>query len=57
MPSVAPVAEPELTEQERNALLGGFIGIRDAAHQEDVGQWANAVIALLEDEAGYEGVF
>ena len=50
-----PVAEPELTEQERNALLGGFMTIRDQERLDDVADWANAVIALLEDEAGYEG--
>src|SRR3954447_9482778 len=54
---LSPVVEPGLTEQERNALLGGFIAIRDADHLDDVADWANAVIALLEDEAGYEAAF
>jgi hypothetical protein len=42
--------EPPLTEQELNALLGGFMRIRDQEHLDDVADWANAVIALLEDE-------
>jgi chorismate mutase len=44
--------EPErpLAEQELNALLGGFMRIRDQEHLDDVADWANAVIALLEDE-------
>jgi hypothetical protein len=50
-----PVAEPQLTEAERNALLAGFMTIRDRERMDDVADWANAVIALLEDEAGYEG--
>src|SRR5262249_8796581 len=54
---LSPIDEPELTEAERDALLGGFITIRDQEHLDDVADWANAVIALLEDEAGYEGVF
>ena len=43
-------AEVGLTEQELNALLGGFMRIRDQEHLDDVADWANAVIALLEDE-------
>ncbi len=39
-----------LTEQELDALLGGFRRIRDQEPLDDVGDWANAVIALLEDE-------
>ena len=42
--------ERPLTEQELNALLGGFMRIRDQEHLDDVADWANAVIALLEDE-------
>lgn len=38
-----------LTEQEVNALLGGFIRIRDQEPLDDVADWANAVVALLED--------
>ncbi len=52
-----PVAEPALTEQERNRLLAGFMTIRDQERLDDVADWANAVIALLEDETGYEGAF
>ena len=49
---VAPEPDPgrPLTEQELNALLGGFLRIRDQEHLDDVADWANAVIALLEDE-------
>ena len=54
---LSPVPEPALTDAERDALLSGFITIRDQEHLDDVADWANAVIALLEDEAGYEGVF
>ena len=38
-----------LTEQDVNALLGGFIRIRDEEPRDDVADWANAVVALLED--------
>jgi hypothetical protein len=38
-----------LTEQDVNALLQGFIRIRDQESLDDVGDWANAVVALLED--------
>jgi hypothetical protein len=53
---ISPIDEPKLTEPELNALLAGFMAIRDAEHLDDVADWANAVIALLEDETGYEGV-
>jgi hypothetical protein len=53
---LSPVEEPKLTEPELNALLAGFMTIRDTEHLDDVADWANAVIALLEDETGYEGV-
>ena len=49
---LSPVEEPKLTEPEINALLGGFMTIRDSEHLDDVADWANAVIALLEDETG-----
>ena len=39
------IAEPEL-----DALLRGFMTIRDQEPRDDVADWANAVIALLEDE-------
>jgi hypothetical protein len=38
-----------LTEQEIDALLGGFLRIRDQEPRDDVSDWANAVVALLED--------
>jgi hypothetical protein len=46
--------EPEpglmLTEPERDALVRGFMTIRDQEPRDDVADWANAVLALLEDE-------
>ena len=39
-----------LSEQELYALLVGFKTIRDTEPADDVTDWANAVIALLEDE-------
>ena len=41
-----------LSEQELNILIPGFRAIRDQEPQDDVSDWANAVVALLEDEAG-----
>jgi len=38
-----------LSEQERDALISGFIVIRDQEHLDDVADWANAVLQLLED--------
>jgi hypothetical protein len=43
-------AEPALTEQEIEGLAGGFLRIRDQERLDDVSDWANAVVALLEDE-------
>ena len=40
-----------LTEQELDGLVAGFITIRDQEPLDDVSDWANAVLALLEDEA------
>jgi hypothetical protein len=37
-------------DQELYALLVGFKTIRDSEPRDDVTDWANAVIALLEDE-------
>ena len=54
---LSPVDEPRLTEPEINALISGFMTIRDGEHLDDVADWANAVLALLEDEVGYEGTF
>jgi hypothetical protein len=41
-----------LTARERDELMTGFRTIRDQEPLDDVGDWANAVLALLEDEAG-----
>jgi hypothetical protein len=41
-----------LTSRERDELMTGFITIRDQEPLDDVGDWANAVLTLLEDEAG-----
>ncbi len=45
-------AEPGdmLTLPELNVLIAGFTTIRDQEPLDDVGDWANAVLALLEDE-------
>ena len=40
-----------LTKQEAESLMAGFMTIRDQEHLDDVANWANAVLALLEDEA------
>lgn len=40
-----------LTAQELDALIGGFLRIRDQEPRDDVSDWANAVVALLEDES------
>ena len=40
-----------LSPQELNILIPGFRTIRDQEPLDDVGDWANAVVALLEDEA------
>ena len=39
-----------LSGPELDRLLAGFMTIRDQEPLDDVGNWANAVIALLEDE-------
>ena len=41
-----------LSRQELDVLITGFTAIRDQEPLDDVGDWANAVVALLEDEAG-----
>ncbi|HEU0057345.1 MAG TPA: hypothetical protein VFQ08_08810 [Gaiella sp.] len=38
-----------LTEQEIDVQLGGYLRIRDQEPRDDVSDWANAVVALLED--------
>jgi hypothetical protein len=40
----------ELGTAELDALLTGFKSIRDSEQLDDVTDWANAVIALLQDE-------
>ena len=40
-----------LRPQELDALMVGFITIRDQEPLDDVVDWANAVVALLEDDA------
>ena len=40
-----------LTKRELDGLATGFILIRDQEPLDDVGDWANAVVALIEDEA------
>jgi hypothetical protein len=44
-------AESVLTERELDGLFTGFTTIRDQEPLDDVADWANAVLALLEDEA------
>jgi hypothetical protein len=46
-------AAPEhmLSGEELDRLAVGFITIRDQERLDDVADWANAVLALLEDEA------
>ena len=50
--NVAGAPEPgdELTSQELDVLIAGFKTIRDREPLDDVGDWANAVLALLVDE-------
>jgi len=45
-------AAAALTRGELQGLLVGFRTIRDEEPLDDVADWANAVLALLEDEAG-----
>ena len=44
-----------LTRQELDGLTAGFKAIRDQEPLDDVADWANAVVALLEDEAPRSG--
>ena len=39
-----------LSRQELDVLIPGFTAIRDQEPLDDVADWANAVVALLEDE-------
>ena len=47
--------EPALAEEELGVLSAGFKAIRDQEPLDDVADWANAVVALLEDEARATG--
>ena len=40
-----------LTKRELDVLATGFITIRDQEPLDDVADWANAVLALIDDEA------
>jgi hypothetical protein len=44
-----------LSREELDVLIAGFRTIRDQETLDDVADWANAVVALLEDEAGRAG--
>jgi hypothetical protein len=46
---VGAMGSDGLMQQEVDALLGGFLRIRDQERRDDVADWANAVVALLED--------
>jgi hypothetical protein len=50
---VTPAAEPAemLGPEELDRLISGFEEIRDQEPLDDVGDWANAVVQLLEDAA------
>jgi hypothetical protein len=45
-------SERSLSRQELDILIPGFRAIRDQEPLDDVADWANAVVASLEDEAG-----
>jgi hypothetical protein len=47
-------ADPELTKQEFDDVFTGFTTIRDQEPLDDVADWANAVLALLEDDAAQD---
>jgi hypothetical protein len=49
-----PAVEPSemLSPAELDVLISGFEEIRDQEPLDDVGDWANAVVQLLEDAAG-----
>ena len=44
-----------LSRGELDVLLAGFRTIRDQETLDDVADWANAVVALLEDDASHAG--
>jgi len=45
-----PDTPDDLTGPDLDALRRGFTAIRDEEHLDDVADWANAVLALLQDE-------
>ena len=47
-------ADPVLTQREFDGLFTGFTTIRDQEPLDDVADWANAVLALLEDDAAHD---
>ncbi|HET6683845.1 MAG TPA: hypothetical protein VFG75_09125 [Gaiella sp.] len=49
--TMGPGPEDGLSRQDVNDLLAGFMQIRDREPFDDVADWANAVVALLEDRA------
>ena len=51
---LTPDADPVLTQRELDGLFTGFTTIRDQEPLDDVADWANAVLALLEDEAAHD---
>jgi hypothetical protein len=51
MEAFASVSPGRLSVEELNVLIPGFRAIRDQEPQDDVADWASAVVALLEDEA------
>ena len=46
-----------LCEEELERLSSGFLQIRDQEPRDDVADWANAVLQLLEDARGLPGAF
>ena len=49
--SATVTAGRTLSKPKLNVLIAGFRAIRDQEPMDDVADWANAVVALLEDEA------
>jgi hypothetical protein len=54
-PGAGPEPGDMLSKEELDGLMTGFTVIRDQEPLDDVGDWANAVIMLLEDEAARYG--
>ena len=46
----SPEPGDRLDSQELDVLTAGFMQIRDQEPLDDVANWANAVLALLQDE-------